>query len=170
MAETEMGPEEFIKAIRDYLWVMINSGNAGISFTKTRCLEDDLAKACDAIDALLRQRDTLRDAGERVLRWWKEDCITSTWPHSPMDELEAALAEEKPSEIERLHYIITDVKLTEDYREGLIDIAWCTASAGFGHLSFRNEDGQIKCSSEGMTKEFVKSVLSKLVDVAVFDN
>ena len=66
-------------------------------------------------------------------------------------------------------FTVTKVWLTEDYREGLIDIGWATKLAGFGHLSFRNEDGKIHCSSETMSRVFVKNVLCKLVDDAVFD-
>jgi len=66
-------------------------------------------------------------------------------------------------------FTIIEVWLTEDYREGLIDIGWNTKSAGFGHLSFDNKDGKIHCSSETMGREFVKKVLGKLVDDAIFD-
>ena len=69
-------------------------------------------------------------------------------------------------------FTITEVWLTEDYREGLIDIGWATKSAGFGHLSFKNckGDGKIHCSSETMGRNFVRSVLNKLVDDAVFED
>lgn len=67
-------------------------------------------------------------------------------------------------------FTITQVVLPEDYREGLIDIGWATVSAGFGHLSFNNKDGKIHCSSETMGREFVKGVLCKLVDVAIFED
>ena len=66
-------------------------------------------------------------------------------------------------------YTVVRVELTEDYREGLIDIAWGTKTAGFGHLSFNNKDGKIHCSNEGMSRKFVKEVLDKLVDEAVFE-
>lgn len=74
---------------------------------------------------------------------------------------------------ERKHkpdFTVTKVWLTEDYREGLIDVGWQTASAGFGHLSFKNKDGQIVCSDECMGKEFVKEVLMTLVEKAVIEN
>ncbi len=64
-------------------------------------------------------------------------------------------------------FTVMDVELTEDYREGLIDIAWVTKSAGFGHLSFGNKDGKIICSDERMGKEFVLAVLEKLVEKSV---
>lgn len=67
-------------------------------------------------------------------------------------------------------YIIDKVWwLTEDYREGLIDVGWGVHRLGFGHISFNNKDGKIYCSSEGMSREFVKEVLCKLVDVAIFE-
>lgn len=67
-------------------------------------------------------------------------------------------------------FAITGVWLTEDYREGLIDIGWSTKSAGFGHLSFDNKDGKIHCSSETMGRNFVRNVLNKLVETAVFED
>jgi hypothetical protein len=70
--------------------------------------------------------------------------------------------------MEKPDFTVTRVGLPEDYREGLIDISWGTKSAGFGHLSFRNEGDDIICSSENMSPEFVKEVLLKLVDVAKF--
>ena len=66
-------------------------------------------------------------------------------------------------------FTVIQVWLTEDYREGLIDIGWQTKSAGFGHLSFDNKDGKIHCSSETMGRNFVKGVLNKLVDDSIFE-
>lgn len=65
-------------------------------------------------------------------------------------------------------YYIKRVWLTENYREGLIDIGWY-CEIGRGHLSFKNEGEDIICSSEGMSKNFVKAVLTKLVDDAIFE-
>ena len=77
---------------------------------------------------------------------------------------------EKNAVQSKIDYTVVDVALTEKYREGLIDIAWRTKSAAFGHLSFGNgEDGKIYCSSETMSREIVKQVLNKLVDVAIFE-
>jgi len=67
-------------------------------------------------------------------------------------------------------FTITKVWLTEDYREGLVDIGWATKSAGFGHLSFDNHNGKIHCSSETMGRNFVKSVLDKLIEDAIFED
>ena len=66
-------------------------------------------------------------------------------------------------------YNILEIALPEDYREGLIDIGWNAEGIGCGHLSFNVKDGQIHCSSEGMSRKFVKAVLNKLVDVAFFE-
>ena len=66
-------------------------------------------------------------------------------------------------------FTVMEVRLTEDYHEGLIDIGWQTKSAGFGHLSFNNKDGKIHCSSETMGRKFVKEVLNKLVDQSIFE-
>lgn len=71
---------------------------------------------------------------------------------------------------EKPDFTVTEVWLTEDYREGLIDIGWSTVSAGFGHLSFKNVDGKIHCSSETMGRNFVRSVLNKLVEQAIFED
>lgn len=66
---------------------------------------------------------------------------------------------------------ILDVQLTgETYAEGLVDVAWIAKEIGYGHISFKNVNGKIHCSSEGMGRNFVKSVLNKLVDVAIFEN
>lgn len=72
--------------------------------------------------------------------------------------------------MEKPDFTLTQVWLTEDYREGLIDIGWATVSASFGHLSFKNKDGAIVCSNETMGKAFIKNVLDKLVETAVFDS
>lgn len=71
--------------------------------------------------------------------------------------------------MKKTDYTITDVWLDEDYQEGLIDIGWATVSAGFGHLSFDNKNGKIYCSSETMDRKFVRSILDKLVEQAIFD-
>jgi len=67
-------------------------------------------------------------------------------------------------------FTLTRVWLTEDYREGLIDVGWSTKSAGFGHLSFDNKAGKIHCSSETMGRKFVKEVLNTLVDQSIFED
>lgn len=68
-------------------------------------------------------------------------------------------------------YIIDSVELPEDYREGLIDISWGSPGPlGFGHISFDKRDGKIHCSSETMSREFVRQVLDKLVDMAIFES
>lgn len=48
-------------------------------------------------------------------------------------------------------------------------VDWTTVSAGFGSISvFIDKDGQLRCDNEGMSKEFVKKVLCKLVDESKF--
>jgi hypothetical protein len=48
-------------------------------------------------------------------------------------------------------------------------VTWGTESAGFGNITFYKKKGKIHCESEAMSKEFVKEVLAKLVDTAIFD-
>jgi hypothetical protein len=49
-------------------------------------------------------------------------------------------------------------------------LRWQTASAGFGEVRFyRGEDGRVHCENECMSRDFVKSVLMRLVDDAVWD-
>lgn len=48
---------------------------------------------------------------------------------------------------------------------GGMDIAWATKSAGFGRLVMTiSKDGRFVAETEGMSKEFCKEVLAKLVD------
>lgn len=67
-------------------------------------------------------------------------------------------------------YKIDKVWLTENYREGLIDIGWSSRGIGSGHLSFHNDKKQIICNSEFMNRNFVKAVLNELVEQSVFKN
>ncbi len=80
--------------------------------------------------------------------------------------------------LERINLRNPDLTVTEarlvsawgpwDRNEGGILIEWSTVSAGFGELSIvRNKDGTVKIDSESMSRDFVKSVLAKLVDDAV---
>ena len=49
-------------------------------------------------------------------------------------------------------------------------LRWQTRNAGFGEVRFYvASDGKIHCENECMDREFVKSVLVKLVDDAVWD-
>ena len=61
-------------------------------------------------------------------------------------------------------YEITGVEITTDYKEGDIDLDWTCKGIGFGHLAFKLKDGKILCNNEYMGKEFIRSVLNKLVD------
>lgn len=48
-------------------------------------------------------------------------------------------------------------------------VHWETTSAGFGECGFYFNDGKIHCDSEGLGRDFVRAVLNKLVDDAIFD-
>ncbi len=49
--------------------------------------------------------------------------------------------------------------------QGGVEIAWATASAGFGSLTlYLGDDGNLKVDSERMGKDFCKAVLAKLID------
>ncbi len=65
---------------------------------------------------------------------------------------------------------VRHVTITQDYKEGDIDLQW-EADCGFGHLAFKlMPDGTIHCNNEAMGREFVKNVLNKLVDTAVMEH
>lgn len=67
-------------------------------------------------------------------------------------------------------YNITHVEITTDYKEGDIDVGWIGEGIGFGHLSFERKDNRIICHNETMSKNFIKAVLLKLVDVSILDS
>lgn len=46
---------------------------------------------------------------------------------------------------------------------------WQAKNFGFGEVTFYMLDGVLRCDSETMGRDFVKSVLCKLVDTAQFD-
>ncbi len=48
-------------------------------------------------------------------------------------------------------------------------ITWGTKSAGFGNITFYKKGKKLHCDSETLPKDFVKAVLLKLVDTAIFD-
>ena len=49
--------------------------------------------------------------------------------------------------------------------QGGVEISWSTVSAGFGSLTlFVDRDGKLKADTEGMSKEFCKQVLLKLIE------
>lgn len=47
-------------------------------------------------------------------------------------------------------------------------VRWSRPGWGFGELTFTIEDGKLYCDSERMSKEFVKGVLTDLVNNATF--
>jgi hypothetical protein len=77
--------------------------------------------------------------------------------------LKAMLAAIKSGE--KMDWTIISVEL-----RGRFGVEWCTTSAGFGGFDFYTEGGKIRCDSETMSKEFIKSVLCKLVDIAELDD
>ena len=49
----------------------------------------------------------------------------------------------------------------------VVTVAWETASAGFGELSIvQHTDGRIALDTEGMSADFCKRVLARLIDEA----
>lgn len=62
-----------------------------------------------------------------------------------------------------------DWNVTKVELESSFGIHWATVSAGFGEVVFYLKDGKPHCDSEGMSKQFVMSVLAKLVDSATFN-
>lgn len=68
-------------------------------------------------------------------------------------------------------FTIEDVDIHESLRRNGLDIAWRTKSAGYGHVEFyKSKGGILRCDNECMSVDFVKDVLIKLVDKAVFDD
>lgn len=73
-------------------------------------------------------------------------------------------------------YIIGPRKLKAKAADGTFDashngafgLKWGTKGAGFGTVSFAMVNGKIECQNEMMSKEFVKEVLAKMVDDAIF--
>ncbi len=51
--------------------------------------------------------------------------------------------------------------------DGGIDIHWTTISAGNGRITLYIKDGKLYCESQDMNKEFIKTVLMKLIDEAI---
>jgi len=49
-------------------------------------------------------------------------------------------------------------------------INWGVKGCGFGQLSiYQDNDGKLHCSNEAMGREWVKGLLSELVDACIFD-
>lgn len=53
---------------------------------------------------------------------------------------------------------------------GGFDVAWETRGCGFGSLTFYIKDGKLMCDNEGMGRDFIKKVLSKMVDETLLDD
>jgi hypothetical protein len=68
-------------------------------------------------------------------------------------------------------FTVTNVRLkmawhnTDSNIQGFI-LGWETVSAGFGELTvYIDKTGKLYCDSEGMGKEFIKNVFSKLTEL-----
>lgn len=60
-----------------------------------------------------------------------------------------------------------DFTVTESWiRGGALCVAWSTVSAGFGEINIFVKDDKLMIENEGMSKDFIKQVLCKLVDSA----
>ena len=46
-------------------------------------------------------------------------------------------------------------------------IDWIEPNVGFGKFKFYSKDGMIYCDNETMSKEFIKSVLTNMVDKCI---
>lgn len=54
-------------------------------------------------------------------------------------------------------------------KRGVVIIAWETVSAGFGEVTLAlDENGQLVCDSEAMSREFVAKVFVKLLEGATW--
>lgn len=53
--------------------------------------------------------------------------------------------------------------------DGGFEVAWQTVSAGAGGLTFYLRGGKLHCDNESMSQDFIKGVLSKMVDEMELD-
>ncbi len=61
-------------------------------------------------------------------------------------------------------FTVTSATVTRTFKQGF-EVSWSTVSAGFGMLTiWTDDDGNIKADMEGMSKNFCKEVLAKLID------
>jgi len=51
-----------------------------------------------------------------------------------------------------------------DLNQGPITISWTAKDVGWGQFTFTQQDDQIYCSNEGMSKDFIKKVLCDMID------
>ena len=52
-------------------------------------------EACDRLDRAEAINKDLLEVCEEILTWWKNDCVSNTWPHGPMNRFEAAITKAK---------------------------------------------------------------------------
>ena len=71
-------------------------------------------------------------------------------------------------------FTITNVKLhcagKNRHSDGSFLVQWETVSAGFGTTTFYIKKGKVHCDNETMSRNFLKTVLNKLVDDAILDS
>ncbi len=63
-----------------------------------------------------------------------------------------------------------EIKYVETYDEEAIVFQWGIEGIGFGEIGFHYKDGKLKCDNEGMSKEFIKTILCDFVDRAELEN
>lgn len=117
-----------------------------------------------------RKQEASEEERQTILNCLKEGRVEFENPGA-LDRMLGAMNRGEPFD-----WTITDVSLYAwryekdgEKREGFT-VGWVSQSAGNGEVSFRvEENGKITCDSETMPKEFVKTVLNKLVEVAEFE-
>ena len=95
---------------------------------------------------------------DEIVRLCREGKVEAKDPAALDSMLEVISAGQEPD------WTVTKVELADCF-----GIQWATVSAGFGGVAFYLKDGELRCDSEGMSKEFVMKVLAKLVETAIFD-
>lgn len=64
---------------------------------------------------------------------------------------------------------VVDIELDGHRTFAKLLILWHDNEGHFGEIGIRTEKDKVYINSECMSREFVKDVLNKLVDVAIFD-
>lgn len=49
-------------------------------------------------------------------------------------------------------------------------LAWTAKNKGFGQLFFYEKDGKIYCANEGVSKDFIKKIMTDLVDECMLED
>lgn len=58
------------------------------------------------------------------------------------------------------------VDIGVEFANNAMRIKWSTKTAGFGTTTFYLDQGQLCCDNEAMSKNFLKTVMSKFIDIA----